>query len=237
MKNWFVVPFILLFLQLAGQEKIIFNDKHTVLRDPGSFRSIEVRGPINVYYSEGREMHVAVSANSDAARDRIRTTLSDGTLIISLESGMVWDWNNQEYRVYITAPTLDRVKASGAADVIVVDVLHAHTLRIDFSGASDFSGKLDCESLDVRLSGASDMQPSGTIKKAVITCTGASSFKGTALRVTDAELSATGASDLHVAVGNSLSAKATGASSIVVKGTPRIYNQQSTGASKIKIQQ
>lgn len=235
MRNWFILPFVLFFLQVSSQEKVIFNDKYTVLRDPGKFRSIEIRGPIKLYYSEDAETHVAVSANSDASRDRIRTTVSEGELKVSLENGVIWDWGNQEFRVYITAPTLERVKASGAADVIIVDALHAENLQIDFSGASDFSGKLDCTTLNVMLSGASDLKTKGTAKQANIQCSGASSFSGTSLKVNEADLNASGASGLRVAVNGTLKAKASGASHIEVKGAPKVYAQKSSGASSIVI--
>lgn len=232
----FLSLFLLFFsLQVIGQEKVIFNDENIVLRDLADFQSVVVTGPFKVYYSTDEESQVAVSANTTAVRDRITTKVSGGTLYISLEDkSFVLLRGNKEFKIYLTAPKLNGLIASGAVNFVVVDALKAGLLNLNFSGASDFSGKVVCDELKANLSGASDIKISGKAQKMSLVCTGASSFKGLELRVAEADVVATGASSIKITATESLKAKASGASSVQHKGNPRIYNQSASGASSIK---
>lgn len=232
---------ILTLLLLIGsfaafaQEKVIFNDENVVLRDVQTFQSVVVSGPFKVYYSTDPETQVAVSAKDTDSRDRITTKVNNGTLYISLDNGGVKWWGvNKEYKVYITAPKLNSLTASGAVNIVVVDVLKSNNLTLSFSGASDFTGKVECSEIKANFSGASDTKISGSADKIGLVCTGASGFKGIDLKVDEADLVATGASDIKIHVKETLRARASGASSIQYKGAPRIYNQTATGASSIK---
>lgn len=234
-----LLSLILLFISyhLIAQEKVVINEENIVLRDVGSFSAVVVRGPFKVYYSTDQESQVAVSANTTAARDRITTKVSGGTLYIGLEdrTRSTFSWSgNKELRIYLTAPKLSGLTASGAVNFVVVDALNAGLLNLIFSGASDFSGKVICEELKVNLSGASDTKISGTAQKITLDCSGASSFKGLGLIVNQASLVASGASSIKINVKESLSARASGASSIQHRGNPKISNQSASGASSIE---
>ena len=235
MKNIFIVFFLIGSFASFAQEKVIFNDEHVILRDVQTFQSVVVSGPFKVYYSTDTETQVAVSAKDTDSRDRITTKVNNGTLYISLDnSGLKWWGVNKEFKVYITAPKLSSLTASGAVNIIVVDVLKSNSLTMNFSGASDFTGKVECTEIKANFSGASDTKISGSADKIGLVCTGASGFKGTELKVNEADLVATGASDIKIYVMEIFRAKASGASSIQYKGNPRIFNQTATGASSIK---
>jgi hypothetical protein len=235
MKSIFTLLLMISSFASFAQEKVIFNDEHVVLRDVQAFQSVVVSGPFKVYYSTDPETQVAVSAKDTDSRDRITTKVNNGTLNISLDnSGIKWWGVNKEFKVYITAPKLNSLTVSGAVNFVVVDVLKSDNFSLNFSGASDFNGKLECIEIKANLSGASDTKISGSSDKIGLVCTGASGFKGTELKVNEADLVATGASDIRIYVKETLRAKASGASSIQYKGNPRIFNQTATGASSIK---
>jgi Putative auto-transporter adhesin, head GIN domain len=235
MKSIFTLLLLIGSCASFAQEKVIFNDEHVVLRDVQTFQSVVVSGPFKVYYSTDAESQVAVSANDTEARDRITTKVNNGTLYISLDnSGVRWWRGNKEFKVYITAPKLNSLTASGAVNIVVVDVLKSNNLSLNFSGASDFTGKVECDEIKANFSGASDTKISGSADKIGLVCTGASGFKGIDLKVNEADLVATGASDIKLYVKETLRSKASGASSIQYKGNPRIFNQTATGASSIK---
>ncbi|MEY3542273.1 MAG: hypothetical protein RLZZ204_1085 [Bacteroidota bacterium] len=235
MKNILVLVFVLVAFNGIAQDKVIFNDEHVVLRDVQDFQSVVVRGPFKVYYSSDAETQVAVSAKDNDARDRITTKVSGGTLYVSLDnSGTKWWGVNKEFKVYITAPKLNALNVSGAVNFVVVDILKSTNLSLILSGASNFSGKIDAEEIKANLSGASDCKVSGSANKLGLVCSGASSFKGSDLKVDEADLDASGASSIKVHVIESLKAHASGASSIQYKGAPKMYNQSASGASSIK---
>ncbi|MEN9952258.1 MAG: hypothetical protein RLZZ520_526 [Bacteroidota bacterium] len=235
MKNILVLSFLLVAFSGIAQDKVIFNDEHVVLRDVQDFQSVVVRGPFKVYYSSDAETQVAVSAKDNDSRDRITTKVSGGTLYVSLDDkGVKWWGVNKEFKVYITAPKLNALNVSGAVNFIVVDVLRSANLSLSLSGASNFSGKIDCDEIKANLSGASDCKVAGSAHKLGLDCSGASGFKGSDLKVDEADLVASGASSIKIHVNESLKANASGASSIQYKGSPKMYNQRATGASSIK---
>ncbi len=235
MKSIFTLLLVMGSFASFAQEKVIFNDENVVLREVQTFQSVVVSGPFKVYYSTDAETQVAVSANDTDTRDRITTKVTNGTLYISLDNnGVKWWRGNKEFKVYITAPKLNSLTASGAVNFVVVDVMKSNNLNLKFSGASDFTGKVECSEINANLSGASDTKISGSANKIELDCSGASSFKGTELKVIEADLEASGASSIKIHVKETLKAKASGASSIQYKGAPRMYNQSATGASSIK---
>ncbi|MEY4628158.1 MAG: hypothetical protein RLZZ595_484 [Bacteroidota bacterium] len=235
-RNLFSLILFFVTSQLFAQEKMVVNDENVVLRDVGTFSSVVVRGPFKVYYSTDAESQVAVSANTTTARDRITTKVSNSTLYVTLEDKGVSSWwsGNKEFKIYLTAPKLNGLIASGAVNFVVVDALKAGVLNLNFSGASDFNGKVICDELKANLSGASDTKISGSAQTISLDCSGASSFKGLELGVNQANLDASGASSIKIKVNERLTAKASGASSIQYSGNPKIFNQSASGASSIK---
>lgn len=235
MKNILVLVLVMVAFNGIAQDKVIFNDENVVLRDVQDFQAVVVKGPFKVYFSSDPETQVAVSAKDSDARDRITTKVTGGTLYVSLDnSGVKWWGMNKEFKVYITAPKLNALNVSGAVNFVVVDILKSTNLSLILSGASNFSGKIDAEEIKANLSGASDCKVTGSANKFDLVCSGASSFKGSDLKVDEADLDASGASSIKIQVIESLKARASGASSIQYKGSPKIYNQNASGASSIK---
>ena len=235
MKNILVLVLVLVAYNGIAQDKVIFNDENVVLRDVQDFQSVVVKGPFKVYFSSDPETQVAVSAKDSDARDRITTKVTGGTLYVSLDnSGVKWWGMNKEFKVYITAPKLNVLNVSGAVNFVVVDILKSTNLSLILSGASNFSGKIEAGEIKTNLSGASDCKVTGSANKFDLVCSGASSFKGADLKVDEADLDASGASSIKIHVIESLKARASGASSIQYKGSPKIYNQNASGASSIK---
>ncbi len=235
MKKLILLFGIFFGLLVNGQDKLIINDHMAVIRDMGSFHGIDISGPFKVYFSVGSRHTVAVSASSEDARDRIQVRKSDGILKVELETSYKnWIPGNTSYKLYISAPSLETIKASGAVDFFVTDVLKAEDLKIQFTGASDFLGKLDCRDLDVHFTGASDIELTGTVDELKAVVTGASKLKASTLKVRNADIRVTGASNSTISVSNNLQAVASGASHIYYYGNPAHVDVSSTGASKVK---
>ena len=235
MKRILLFLIILTSYMVQAQEKLIMNDPMAVLRDVGSFESIEVRGPFKVYYSVGNHCSVAVSARSESARDRIQVKKSGNLLIIDLETSYRnWIPGDDHFRIYVSSPTVKNISASGAVDFLVTDLIKSDDLKIQFSGASDFLGKLDCKALQLHFTGASDIELTGNAKSLRGVFTGASKLKASTLQVEDADLKASGASHVYLSVSQKLHANSTGASDIVYYGNPSVLEVNSSGASKIK---
>lgn len=235
MKKLFFLMSLFAYFNVNAQEKVLINDSFAVVRDVGSFDVLEINGPFKVYYSVGAKYRVAVSANSENARDRIRVIHSDGALKIDIkDSYKTWFSSGTRYKIYISSPTIRNISASGAVDFFVTDLLKSDALKIKFTGASDFLGKVDCKELQLNLTGASDAELTGNVTQMNASLTGASKLNASTLNVENADIKVTGASEATVKVQKSMHAIASGASHVYYYGNPMSITAKSSGASKIK---
>lgn len=235
MKKLFILLGVLFSLIVHAQDKLIINDPMAVIRDMGRFDKIEIHGPFKVYYSVSDRYTVAISANSESARDRIQVKNNGGVLAFDLESNYRnWITGDNKFKLYISAPTIDEISASGAVNFLVTDLLKSDDLKIKFTGASDFLGKLDCQHLNMQFTGASDVELTGRSSEVEAVLTGASKLKAATFKIENANIKVSGASNSTIFVSNKLHAVATRASTIQYYGNPTQVELSSSGASKVK---
>jgi len=223
----------LLVMNLLAQKATI-NDPNAEMRPVKGFHAIEVSSAIDLYLSQGDEEAMAVSARDIKWRNRIRTEVVDGVLKISLDNGgFSWTTGNKQLKAYVSFNNLDHLHASGASDVFVNGMISGDKLEMHLSGASDFKGGVKLNELTLVQSGASDVQITGSVGSLTVHASGASDVKGYDLVTENCTANATGASDIHITVNKELSARASGASSVVYKGSAVVKEMRSHGASSV----
>lgn len=224
----------LLAVSVRAQETVI-RDPNAQLRPAKGYHGIRVSNAIDLYLSQGTEERVVVSAKDPKLRDRIKTEVVDGVLIIKVEG--TWKWwraGNNKIKAYVSYTTLDEITASGSSDVFVDGVISGEKLALTLSGASDFKGAIKVNSLVLDQSGASDSQITGQVSgTATIKSSGASDVKGYDLVVEECSAHASGASDIRITVNKQLDADCSGASSVYYKGPGALRESHSSGASDI----
>jgi hypothetical protein len=222
----------LLFLNARAQQTIV-HDPYAELRLVKGYHGIEVSNAIDLYLSQGEVEAVAVSAKDRKWRDRIRTEVVDGILIIRLD-GKNSSRGNTRLKAYVSFTTLDLITANGASNVYVDGVVAGSKLSITLTGASDFKGAIKVNELQLEQNGASDAYITGSVSgTASIHSSGASDLKGYELSIRDCTVHASGASDIRITVEKEISADASGASSIYYKGDAVMRESRSSGASSV----
>lgn len=213
----------------------LVNDLNAEARTiQASFNKIIIAGGIDVYLTQSESEGVAVSASEQKFRDAIKTEIKDNTLKVYFDGDKTWSFKNRNLRAYISFRELELLNVSGASDVVVADEIRAPALSLKFSGASDFTGRVQVRKLDLNLSGASDIKISGTASVVKINSSGASDVDGFKLTTDICTATASGASDINVTVTNELTADASGSSEITYKGNPVIKSVNKSGSSAIK---
>ena len=236
MKKIFSLLFISIFVFSASAQKTI-NDANAEKRNVSGFKAIEVSGGIDLFLSQGEEA-VAVSAASTEHRDRIKTSVENGVLKIWYEwksNNIRMDWGNRKLKAYVSAKTLEKLRASGGSDVNVDGTFKTTKMEMSISGGSDFSGKMELAELDVRASGGSDVTISGTATRLSIDASGGSDFSGYGLTTDICNVDASGGSDVTITVNKELSAKASGGSDVHYKGSGLIRDLKTSGSSIKKV--
>jgi hypothetical protein len=224
----------LLVVTVRGQETVV-QDPNAELRPAKGFHGIRVSSAIVLYLTQGPEEKVVVSAKDVKMRDRIKTEVVDGILVIRLEGSWKW-WHlgDSKLKAYVSYTTLNEITASGASSVYVDGVIAGEKLTLNLSGASDFKGAIKVSQLSVDQTGASDSHLTGQVAgMATIRLSGASEVKGYDLAVETCSAHASGASDVQITVNKELEADCSGASGVYYKGSGVLRESHSSGASSV----
>lgn len=233
MKPLFVLLFTTLCFTALAQQNII-NDKNAEVRNVTPFSGIKVSGGIDVWLSQGDDYALAVSAIDEKYRDNIRTEIRNGVLVIWYDSdNLKWNRGNKELRAYISFKSLESLEASGACDFKINQTLTAESLILRLSGACDITGAVKVSNMIMDLSGASTVKINGNVQNLKLESSGASDLKNYDLVVENCIAKISGASDVKITVTNSISASASGASSLYYKGNPEKKDVATSGASSI----
>jgi hypothetical protein len=233
MKPLFLFLFSVLLSTTMMAQKTVY-DANAEPRNVSSFHAVHISNAFDVYITQGSDERVAVSAANKADLGNIETKVENGVLKIRYNEGKKWWGGNKKLKAYIAVKNIDDLRASGACDIKIEGSLHAASLRLNLSGATDLSGELDVEGdLNANLSGASDMDITGSANNVTIDANGASDVKAYNFTTNTCTVDASGASGIRITVDKELSATLSGASSVSYKGGALIRNIKTSGASSI----
>ena len=84
MKKVIIIAAGVLFSLVSFAQKI--NDPNAEIRDAKDYHGIKISGSFDVYITQGNEEGVAVSASRPEYKERIKTSVENGVLIISFDS-------------------------------------------------------------------------------------------------------------------------------------------------------
>lgn len=180
------------------------------IRDVSDFTSLDVSGAFEVEVTAQQDLSVQVEAD-DNLLPLIRTEVKNGRLVI--ETDRKFSTHNP-LKIKITTPNLEAIETSGASNVVVTGI--------------------DNDAIDVRSSGASSVELSGTSEKLVANISGASKVEASELKAENVTVDASGASKASVFPIGQLKADANGASKITYSGTPKSVEKRTSGAGSIR---
>jgi hypothetical protein len=237
MKKIILLASVLISFGLQAQKTV--HDANAVTRNARGFHAIEISDGIDLYLSQGNEEAVAVSAASNEYRDKIRVEVENGVLKIYYERQSNWglsiNWGNRKLKAYVSVKGLDRLRASGGADVYIDNELSASQLSMELSGGSDFRGKINSQDLRLSASGGSDAYLSGHAEKLKIDASGGSDIHGYEMVTNFCTVETSGGSDVHITVNKELRGSASGGSDIYYKGSASSNSNKSGGSSIKKV--
>lgn len=220
-------------LNTHAQKQFVVDPNAVVREISGSFTSVKVSSGIHVFLSRAASEVLAVSASEDKYRQGIKTEITDSVLHIFYKGDKIRYGNNFKMNVYVGYKKLEQLQASGASNILIAGVLEQPTLNIQLSGASELKGQVKVTDLNMKLSGASEAKITGTVKNINIESSGASDVKAYELIAENCNVKASGASDVNITVTNNMAANASGASNVYYKGTAELKLKQTSGASSV----
>ena len=125
------------------------------------------------------------------------------------------------------------VTASGLSTVELVKI-SAGDVIFDVSGASKVTGDIEAKNMELEVSGVSTVQLKGSASSIAADVSGASHLKLEDLKVDNANVILSGASNGTINLDGSLDAELSGASTLEYIGEPALGIMDITGASTLK---
>ncbi|HWI94317.1 MAG TPA: head GIN domain-containing protein [Flavisolibacter sp.] len=234
MKKVILILLAVFFVATGSAQKTV-HDANAEVRNVTDFHAIEVSGGIDLYLSNGDEA-VAVSANNKEVRDRIITEVKDGVLKIYFDwkKGLKFNLRGgNAMKAYVSFKALDKLWASGGCDVKMDGTIKSTSLKLNVSGGSDLSAKVEVGSLTLDQSGGSDVDLTGTVTDMKIEASGGSDFSGYDLACDNCVIHASGGSDVNITVNKEFYAEASGASDVNWKGKAEVKGAHASGAGSV----
>ena len=228
-----LLSFVFSFISMALFAQYVMDPNAQQRPLSGSFSGIKVSGGIDLYLNQSGTEAIAVSAAEAKYADEIKTVIENNMLRIYIDNSK-WSVRNKKLKAYVSFKQLETLEASGACDVKVSGEIKVTSLKMDLSGASDFTGAVNLQNLKLDLSGASDVKISGEAGTVTIENSGASDVKGRGLVTDICHATAFGASDIEITVNKEINARASGASKIYYSGTAALGKVQTSGAGLVE---
>lgn len=204
---------------------IIMNGQQ--VRSISPFTKIQSSGSTNVIYTNSDTLELSVKAK-ESEIDNVETKVENNTLYISNKgkfTGPVY--------VYVKHNQLNEVLASGASSFKTTNTLKTDAFYLNVSGSANINMALNSYKIKSVQSGASNITLSGNTDQFNAELSGASSLRAYSLISKNTDIISTGASTSRVYVTGKLTANASGASDVKVKGSVTDISAEASTASSI----
>lgn len=204
------------------------------VRPVAQFHAIKVGSGIALDLTAGHTQRVEASAETDVLRDRIKTTVEDGVLVIKYETpddNVRRNTSTQHLRVAVTADQLTALEAGSGAAVDAKGDYAAPNFQLDVSSGASLRADMATTDLTVRQGSGSVVTLKGKAPHLDIRTGSGSVFNGKDLQTDKCEAQASSGSTLKIAVRETLVAEASSGASIKYQGAPAVTKRTGSGGS------
>lgn len=236
MKKLFLSVITFLSLAAFAQEKILVDANAQKRTLNGSFTAINVADGVDLYLTQGNEESIAVSASEEKYMERFKTEVVNGTLKIYYDNnGIKWSTNSKrKLTAYVSFKTLDKLDASGGADVKITETINSDKLSVKFTSGSSLSGKLAVKDLTAEQNSGSSIKVTGTASNLSIDVSSGAIFKSYDLTSEYCNAKASSGGGIHVTINKELNAKANSGGGIKYKGDAVIRDLNVNSGGSVK---
>jgi hypothetical protein len=178
-------------------------------RSVPAFNSVDISGAYDVQIVAQKEQSVEIEGD-DNLLPLIKTEVKGNVLTISNDQSLS---TRGKLRLRISTPKLDGITTSGASDITASNV-KSDAFKIDISGAGSFKVSGEAKTLEVKLSGAGELDAKD-------------------LHAEKVNLTSSGAANADVYASEELHVNASGAGNVNYYGDPKVVTKDSSGVASI----
>lgn len=217
-----------------GESVVPSGNVSTQSRVVADFDGINVSDAFNVNVIIGEQSEMVRIESNDNLHTYIKAEVIGSTLHIGLNKNLNIRRGSATFNAYISADKLQDIEASGASNITLQNLLSSGNCYIELAGASRLEGNIEISQLIADISGASNLELSGTIRTMEFDASNASVLTDYDLRIGTFDADLSGASNAYVTVSNELMISASGASNVYYKGEGIVRRRKLSGASNIQ---
>lgn len=230
-------------IAIALVATIFTSCEHDIIRAKGEITSLDYSIPdystlkvshaFNVYVTfSDTEESIRIDANENL-HDKVIVKRDGNALVIKLKP-FTNVKGNATLNAYITTKDIENFDLGGASRVSLENEWNVQKGTLKLSGASDFTGEVSIDRLNIKMTGASNMDLFGSAINVDADLSGSSDMKDYDLGVQSLRIDLSGASEAFLSVSESIDIEASGASVLNYKGNASITHKELSGASEIK---
>ncbi len=216
---------------ITGSGNIVTEDY-----DISGFDRVDVSYGYRVEIRQGEAFDVVLRVDENAHK-YIDVAKRGGILHIGMKPGRTYAFFNVTLEATITMPTLTGVALSGDANAAIHGFQSGNAFAADVSGDGDLSGDLVCGQAVLTVSGGSKATLSGSASDLTAEVSGASKAELSAFAVENANIEASGDSEIIVNVSGLLNVEASGDSRVDYLGNPTLGTIDATGGARVNRRQ
>jgi hypothetical protein len=203
----------------------------TEKRNLQEIHAVKNSGSIDVEIRSGENYEVSVEDDENIL-PYIITEVRGGVLNIHYKEGM--NINNDHAKVYVTAPSLDKIITSGSGDITSDGVIKSQAgIEFGSSGSGDVEAKVDAPSVKVSGSGSGNISLSGRTKDFDCRMSGSGDVNCADLKTENTTISIAGSGNARVFASVHLSARTSGSGDIYYSGNPQSPEIHSSGSGDV----
>ena len=184
------------------------------------FNALDIRGGYHVVWRQSDNVAVTIEMQENLF-EFLQVSVAGETLRVNSTRNFSTSRGNSP-RIYVYTPYLEMVNFYGAVNASDWDIVQGEKFQIQGAGAINVILELEVDTIDINLSGAGNLNLSGTADSANIITAGASNVLATQLQIRDVNVELSGAGDIDVAVSDNLSVELFGAGRVRYTGNPTI---------------
>ncbi len=217
---------------LSGNEMTGNGNIKTEKRSTGNFNGVNASSSIDVEIAKGDAYSVSVE-DDDNILPYIVTEVSGGTLDVHYKDNT--SIGNDHAKVYVTAPSLDKLSASGSGDISTQDILkNSGHIEMDVSGSGDIKANVEAPSVKAEISGSGNIDLKGHTKDFDGAVNGSGDLSCSNLESENTTVKIIGSGNAHVFASVHLSASIMGSGDVYYRGNPTSPEVHTTGSGTVQ---
>ena len=215
-------------LSIKGSGNVVTQEM-----DITDFDKVDVNHAFEVEITQGDTFRVVVRVD-DNLLEHLQVVKKGQTLNVGMKPGPFYNFSNTTQEAEVTMPELIGLEGSEASEVTITGFKSTRDLSVDLSAASSLRGDIEAGDARFDLSSASEVTLRGSADDVVIDASGSSEVDLSAFSVANANVEASGASEVTVNASGRLDADASGASDVYYLGSPTLGRIDTSGASSVE---